>query len=148
MSTKVVEEGKVVTIEYKITTDKGALIESSATRGPLTFVYGKQSLLPGFDAKIKGMKIGEEKSFKLPPEEAFGTIETAPVTTMHRTEFPPNEELKPGKIFKAKDPNTGNDIIIYIVKDLGNEVEVKLLHPLFGKTIQCEVKIIDIKEVV
>ena len=35
-----VEDGKVVTLEYTITTEKGELIESSAgSGGPLTFLF-------------------------------------------------------------------------------------------------------------
>lgn len=143
-----VEKGKMITMEYKITTEKGALIESSAAKGPLSFIFGQHSLLPGFDAQIEGLKVGDDKTFDLPPEEAFGTLESAPVTAMLKSEFPLREDIRPNKIFKAKTPDGTSDVLIYIVTDRGTEVDVKFLHPLFGKVIHCEIKILDIKEAV
>ena len=64
-----VEEKKVVTLDYIITTEKGELIESSAGRGdPLVFLFGKSGMLPGLDEALRGMEKGEEKEFDLPPE--------------------------------------------------------------------------------
>ena len=60
-----VKEGKLVTLEYTITTEQGELIESSIGRGePLTFIFGNDCGLPaGVTESLLGLEENEEKSF-------------------------------------------------------------------------------------
>ncbi len=91
-----VAEDRVVTIEYKLSTDTG-LIESSIGRGtPVAFIHGRGFMLPGIDSRLDGLDINEKKSFDLPPEEAFGTIEQQQAKLMARADFPEDAELEIG----------------------------------------------------
>jgi hypothetical protein len=40
---------------------------------PMAFVFARDSLIPGFESRIQGMKAGETKTITIPPEEAYGT---------------------------------------------------------------------------
>jgi len=142
-----VEEGKVVTLEYTITTEKGEIIESSAGRGePLAFLFGKSGLIPGLDEGIRGMEQGEEKEFTLPPEQAFGTLDSGPTMALKKTQLPKGTEYKVGLMFEAELPGTGQQVIFAILEDRVNDITVRLIHPLAGKTIQIKAKIESIRE--
>ena len=39
---------------------------------PLTFTVGAGQMIKGFDEGVVGMKVGEEKTLEIPPEEAYG----------------------------------------------------------------------------
>lgn len=39
---------------------------------PLPFVVGKGQIIPGFESRIQGMKVGEVKTITIPPQEAYG----------------------------------------------------------------------------
>ena len=73
-----VETGHVVTLTYDITDAEGEIIESSDLSGPVSFLVGKGAIIPGLDKRVIGMAKGEEKTFELPPEEAFGRPEDGP----------------------------------------------------------------------
>jgi FKBP-type peptidyl-prolyl cis-trans isomerase SlyD len=141
-----VSSDRVVTLEYKLSTDTG-LIESSVGRGvPVAFIHGRGFMLPGLDSRLDGLDVGEKKSFDLPPEEAFGTIEQQQRKPMGRTEFPKDAELKPGAKFQAKIPGSELLITLEVLAEIDAEsVEVRLIHPYAGKVIQCEVTVVGVR---
>jgi len=142
-----VEEGKVVTLEYTITTQKGELIESSAGRGtPLVFLFGKSGMLPGLDAALEGMVLDEEKEFDLPPEQAFGTTDSGPTMDIPKRRLPENANTKVGSMFQADMPGTNQTVNFVIVEDRVNEIKVRLIHPLAGKTIHIKAKVLGLRE--
>jgi len=143
-----VEEGKIVTLEYTITTEKGELIESSAGRGePLKFVFGSNCGLPsGVNEHLEGMSPGEEKDFLLPPEKAFGTADSGPTMKLPKSAFPEEVEIKIGGSFQGEMPGTNQTVNFVITENLGDGVMVRLIHPLAGKTIAIKAKVIDVTE--
>jgi len=58
-----VEKNKVVGIDYKLTDGSGKLIDSSANHGPLYYIQGIGSLIPGLETALEGKK--QEMLFKL-----------------------------------------------------------------------------------
>ena len=143
-----VEEGKVVTLEYTITTEKGELIESSAGRGaPLTFIFGSNCGLPeGVNEHLAGMDENEEKDFALPPEKAFGTPDSGPTMRLSKTAFPGDVDIKVGASFQGDMPGTNQTVNFVVTENLGEEVVVRLIHPLAGKTINVKAKILEVRE--
>jgi peptidylprolyl isomerase len=69
---QVAESGDLVSVEYTGTFPNGTVFDTSEGREPLRFQVGSGQLIPGFEAQILGMELGESKQFTLPPEEAYG----------------------------------------------------------------------------
>lgn len=141
-----VEESKIITLEYTITTDKGEMIESSAGRGgPLVFPFGKSGLIPGLSEELRGMEAGEEKEIVLPPEKAIGEPKTWPTKLIRKVELPDGVSTKVGSMFEATLP--GNQQVKFaVLEDRTNEVLVRLIPPLAGKTLKIKAKVTDVKE--
>jgi len=142
-----VEEGKIVTLEYTITTKEGELIESSAGRGgPLVFLFGSSGLPAGLDEELRGMETGTEKEFDLPPEKAFGTIDSGPTMDIPKTRMPEGASTKVGSMFQADLPGTNQTVSFAIVEDRVNDVKVRLIHPLAGKTIHIKASVVSVRD--
>jgi FKBP-type peptidyl-prolyl cis-trans isomerase SlyD len=143
-----VEAGKMISIEYAITTEKGELIESSAGRGqPLTFLFGTNCGLPeGVTRALVGMIENEEKEFDLPPEKAFGTKDAGPTMPLPKKAFPEDLEIKVGSSFQGEMPGTNQTVNFVVTENLGEEVTVRLIHPLAGKTIHIKAKVLGVRE--
>ena len=142
-----VEAGKVITLEYTITTQKGELIESSAGRGgPLVFAFGKSGLLPGMDEQVKDMEEGEEKEFDLPPEKAFGTVDSGPTIDIPRNRLPADAKVAVGMMFQADLAGNSQTINMVVLEDRIEAIKVRVIHPLAGKTIHVKAKIMGVRD--
>ena len=140
-----VEAGTVVTITYDICDSEGEIIESSDLSGPVSFLVGKGAIIPGLDKNVEGMEKDEEKSFDLPPEEAFGRPEDGPTREIARTEFPADATLEKGLRFEAGTGAGGQKILLEVVESDDEKVTVRMMHPLAGQTISMSVKILSIR---
>ena len=142
-----VEDGKKVTLEYTITTQQGELIESSVGRGePLTFVFGDETGLPvGITEGLVGMTVDDEKEFDVPPEKAFGTVETGPTMNLPKGAFPEGVDIKVGSSFEGNLPNADETVKFVVTENLGDKVVVRLIHHLAGKMLHIQAKILKIE---
>lgn len=139
-----VAEGTVVTLTYDITSESGEIIETSDISGPITFLQGRSGVIPGLDRRLLGMSKGEEGTFEFPPEEAFGTPETAPRQTIPRAEFPGDATLAVGSAFEANLP-TGQTVQLQVVAVDSEEVTVAVVHPLAGQRIGMSVRVVGVR---
>ena len=65
-------KGKTVKVHYKGTLENGDVFDSSIGRSPLEFTIGAGKMIKGFDDGVTGMKVGDKRTLKLPPEIAYG----------------------------------------------------------------------------
>lgn len=71
--TDTVESEDNIEVNYIGTLEDGEKFDSSFDRNEtLPFTVGVGQMIPGFDAWVVGMKLGETKSLVLSPEEAYG----------------------------------------------------------------------------
>ena len=129
-----IEAGKKVKLDVTISVD-GQVIESAETRGgPLEYVHGQHSLPLGLEDQLLGLKAGAEKSGDLSVD--------IPKVEMKKSEFPKDFKVVIGSRFVAK--REGQDVEMEILEQKDDVVTVRPFHPLAGKTLKYQVKIIDV----
>jgi len=142
-----VDQGKMVTLDYAITTEKGEMIESSAGRGaPLVFLYGKSGIIPGLDEQLAGMGEGDEKEFSLPPEKAFGTADSGPVIEIPKSRLPKDMAIAVGALFQADLAGNNQTVNMVVMEDRVSSIKVRVIHPLAGKTIHVKAKVLGVRD--
>ena len=66
-------KGKKVKVHYTGTLDDGTKFDSSVDRGePIEFTCMAGQMIPGFDAAVEDMAVGEKKTVHIPAAEAYG----------------------------------------------------------------------------
>ena len=88
----IAEKGKRIRVHYTGTLSDGEVFDSSRGRNPLEFTVGAGQMIPGFDRGVVGMKVGEERTLVLPPEEAYGRKRDDMVFSVSRDVMPENYE--------------------------------------------------------
>jgi FKBP-type peptidyl-prolyl cis-trans isomerase 2 len=136
-----IDTGKRVLIRVHLAVAGGETIEKSVVE----YIHGYGKMLPGLEAALKGLEKGTKKEGVLKAKEAFGNPALSPNKTMKRGEFPKEAQLEAGERFAAKGVN-GVDVILAIDKIHGDEVDVRLLHPLADKDVKYDVEILSVTD--
>ena len=138
----VVEKGNKICVEYEGRFESGEVFDASEKHGkPLEFEAGAGMVVPGFDAAVIGMEVGEEKTFTLKPEEAYGMPDERAVQKVPKDKFP--AEAKEGMIIGVPLPD-GQQIPAKIAKIDDKEVTTDMNHPMAGKTLVFKIKIVEV----
>ena len=139
-----VKNGDQVTLEYKGSLDDGTVFDSSENhKNPLQFEVGSGKVIPGFDQAVVGMKEGEEKKFTLQPAQAYGDRNPKLTQIVPRTELPKDQEPKVGMMLAVGTPD-GKQIPATITKVTPSEVTLDMNHPLAGKALTFDIKLVEV----
>lgn len=65
-------DGDQVRVHYTGTLDDGEVFDSSVGREPLEFTVGSGQVIGGFDEAVRGLRIGESRSVRIEPADAYG----------------------------------------------------------------------------
>lgn len=141
---QVVVAGKKIKMDYTLTVNNEQL-ESSVGKQPLEFVYGDQSIIPGLEKGIAGLKVGEEKVVTVEAKDAYGEVDPKALKEFPKDKMPNTVELKAGMVLEAQSPDGQNfPAVIHEIK--GDKVVLDFNHPLAGKQLVFKIKILDISE--
>src|SRR3972149_982719 len=139
-----VAEGNLVNVHFTLTIG-GKVVDSSRGQEPLEFQVGMHQVIPGFEKALKGMKVGEKKTFQLSPDDGYGQEDPNCIREVLRAELPSEIEIEVGMILYAHGPN-GQTIPVKIKEIKKDVVFMDFNHPFAGKTLDFEVEIIEIKD--
>lgn len=135
--TDTVQEGDTVSVHYVGTLDDGELFDSSRDRGqPLTFSVGSGQMIPGFDAAVRDMAIGEVKTVRLAPAEAYGESNADRIIEVAIDQVPAD-------VIVGATLVTGQQSVTVIAID-GDVVTLDANHPLAGEFLTFEIEIVSI----
>lgn len=139
----VIKNGSSVSLQYTLTDEKGRVIESNKGKEPMIYTHGSSQIIPGLEKELAGMAVGGEKKIRVKPEEAYGRVDPKAFREIPRANVPP-EGLKVGTVLAAKNPQ-GQSFPVRVHEIKEKTVVMDLNHPLAGKTLSFDVKILDIK---
>ncbi|MFT7286844.1 MAG: FKBP-type peptidyl-prolyl cis-trans isomerase SlpA [Halieaceae bacterium] len=135
-----VGEGTRVFLNFALTLEDGAEVDSNFGTEAVAFAFGDGSLLPGFERLLLGMEPGERRLFRVPPEDAFGQPNENNVQCIARAHFDDSIELQPGLLCSFADA-AGGELPGVIAAFDDAEVTVDFNHPLAGHIIVFDVHI-------
>jgi len=136
-----VELGTKVTLHFALVLEDGDIIDSNFESAPATFTVGDGNLLPGFESTLMGLVNGDEREFTIPPEDAFGQHNPQNVQRVDRSNFD-QQELEIGAMFSFQ--NGDGELPGVIIEFEDDEILIDFNHPLAGKNIIFQVKIMNI----
>lgn len=143
-----VEHGDKIRVEYEGRLENGEVFDSSNKTGkqkPLEFVAGENQVIKGFDDAVVGMNEGEEKSFSIAPENAYGEIREDLKREIPKNSLPQDQEPKKGMMLVMSSPQ--GQQIPAVINDVKDDIVVlDLNHPLAGKKLLFNVKVVGIEK--
>ncbi len=140
-----VTSGMRVSIEYTLKLDDKTVLESNVGAKPFTYVQGAHQIIPGLEKALEGMKIGERKQVTVKPEEGYGLVKKEAFLEVKKEQIPP-EALKVGARVQGRDAR-GRIIRARVAEVKDKTVVLDFNHPLAGKTLYFDIKVVDIQKV-
>ena len=140
-----IEKDRVVAIHYKLTDDQGAVIDSSESHGPLTYLHGAQSIIPGLEKALEGHAPGDSLQVTIQPEDAYGEIHPEMIQQVPRAAMAGIDNLQPGMTLQADD-GQGNVHNVMVKEVTADTVTVDGNHPLAGQVLHFDVTVDSVRE--
>jgi FKBP-type peptidyl-prolyl cis-trans isomerase 2 len=141
-----IEKGRRVTLKVDISVAGGQQLEKKT----LEFVQGSGPMLPALERILEGLQAGDKREGVLKAKEAFGSPEVQariPLKKMKRSEFPKDAKLNVGERMVAAGADKAHmNVILEIAKVSGDDVDVKLIHPLAEKDLKYSIEVVAVRD--
>jgi len=135
--------GTAVRIDYTLKDAAGAVLDSTRDREPLSYVHGQQDILPGLERALEGLHAGAETKVILTPDEAYGYIDPEAKTEIPREMVPPSAAVVGTRLTARNQEGAVRQVVVKEIKD--RTIVLDMNHPLAGKTLVFEVKVVEVK---
>lgn len=135
--------GDTVHFHYTGTLKDGSVFDSSEGREPLSFTLGSGQIIPGLDAAIGGMTVGEAKTVTIAADQAYGPHDPHARQSVPRDQIPPHIPLEPGTMLQMQAPD-GQAIPVTVAEADDAVVVLDANHPLAGQDLTFAVEIVAI----
>lgn len=139
---KAIRKGSRVAFDYTLTVD-GKVIDSSG-KEPYQYTHDEGKIIPALYKQLKGLKEGDEKRIKVSPEEGYGRVNPMDFREIPKSALAADLEPQIGMELNIN-RSDGKPMYARILKIKDNVVVVNLNHPLAGKTLIFDVKIVSVE---
>jgi len=139
---------KVIAVSYNLYkgTAEGELIESTEGKEPLKFLSGVGQMIPDFENNIVNLNEGDEFSFGIKSEKAYGSRTDEAIIELPQDIFKKEGELVPevvvDNVLPLQDQN-GNVVPAKVVAINDATITVDVNHPLADQDLHFTGKVIE-----
>ncbi|HNA86390.1 MAG TPA: FKBP-type peptidyl-prolyl cis-trans isomerase [Nitrospira sp.] len=138
-----VTAGDVVSVEYVIRLEDEQVIDTTVGEAPLVYTHGQHEILRGLEAGLEGMAIGAAKRVTVMPVDGYGERHPEGLFEVRRDRVPV-EAQRVGAKLETTAPD-GRVVFPYVAEIKPEVIVLDLNHPLAGKTLVFDVRVIDIE---
>jgi FKBP-type peptidyl-prolyl cis-trans isomerase 2 len=137
-TSRVVVDGDTVSVHYRGTLDSGAVFDSSEGREPISFTVGGGQVIPGFNAAVRGLSVGDTVTVRIEPEQAYGQRRDDLIIEIPLSSLP--QGVKPGD--QVRDQQGGTAIVLEITDEV---VRLDANHALAGEALTFEIQLVSVR---
>ncbi|WP_172329362.1 peptidylprolyl isomerase [Mangrovicoccus sp. HB161399] len=135
--------GDTLHIHYKGSLDDGTVFDTSEGRDPLSFQLGSGQIIPGLDAGLAGMEVGETRTVRVEAADAYGEHHPDRMQAVDRANVPDHIPTEPGTQLQVQTQD-GQALQVVIAEVTEDELILDANHPLAGKALTFDVELVAI----
>ncbi len=142
-----IDKNKVVLLSYELKVSSGDIVDEASTQDPFAFIHGIGQTLEAFDDKLSGLNPGDNFSFELEAEDAYGPVVEENIVTVPKAAFQgmPEEELVEDAELPMQD-NQGNRFYGTVLEINADTVLMDFNHPLAGEKLFFSGKVLEVRD--
>lgn len=138
-----ITDGSVVRFEYTVSDENGEVLQSNRGKEPVSYTHGQNEIIPGLEKGLSEMNVNEEKTIRVTPEEGYGNVDPKGFKEVPKSDLPISDP-KVGTPLNARGPQ-GEEVLIYVREVKTDSVILDFNHPLAGKILNFDVKVLEIE---
>ncbi|WP_206633453.1 FKBP-type peptidyl-prolyl cis-trans isomerase [Methanoculleus taiwanensis] len=137
------KNGDTVRVEYTGTLANGTVFDSSEGRTPLEFTIGTGAVIPGFDAAVTGMQVGESKTVTIPADQAYGEYREDLILNLDRSRYQSSTAPTVGQQLQISTAD-GRLISARVIDVNETTITADVNHPLAGEDLTFAITLVEI----
>lgn len=138
-----IAKGTYVEFHYSLV-DDSEVKDGSRGDEPLSYIHGRNMLVPGLEQALEGREEGDHFQVEVPPELGYGERDEDNFDVVPRELFANLPGLKKGMLVNLEDgegePQLGKVVDLDI-----REVKIDLNHPFAGQTLLFDVEVLNVR---
>lgn len=138
-----VSTGAQVSIEYTLKLDDKNVVDTNVGGEPLVYVQGSRQIVPGLEKALEGMKVGDSKQVTIQPEEGYGVVHEQAFLEIEKDKIPETARQVGSRVQGRT--GDGKTVSARVAEIKEATVVLDFNHPLAGKTLHFDVKIVKIQ---
>lgn len=136
------QTGNQVKVHYTGRLDSGQVFDSSADRDPLEFTLGQGQLIPGFEAAVTGMQVGDKKTVTISTEDAYGPRQDDLLFSVERSQLPDHIQPEVGQQLQVN--QEGQTAVVTISELTDTTMTLDANHPLAGENLTFDLEVVEV----
>ncbi len=136
-------QGDTVHIHYTGRLMDGTMFDSSRDRDPLEITLGQGTVIPGFEKAVEGMSVGDQKTARIPVDEAYGPRRDELVMEVPRDRLPDGLDPQPGQQLRMQTPD-GQAVPVIVAEAGERSIRIDANHPLAGEDLEFDLLLVKI----
>ncbi len=137
------QNGDKVKVHYHGKLRSGETFDSSEGRDPLEFTVGSGQVIKGFDDGVKGMNIGDKKTFEIHVDNAYGAKSEEMIIEFPKTQFPDDMTPEVGAQLMMSN-GSGQSFPVTVAEVKSESVLLDANHPLAGQDLIFEIELLEV----
>ena len=139
-----IKSGDTIEVNYVGKLDDGTEFDNSNNQGEtFKFTVGSDEILPAFSNAVVGLEVGQETTFRLACDEAYGPRLEEAIHRVPKNQLPADLNTSPGDLIQGQRTD-GSIFLAKINEDLGEDVMIDFNHPLAGQDLNFDVTVVSV----
>jgi peptidylprolyl isomerase len=137
------KKGDLVRVHYTGRLVTGEQFDSSEGSAPLEFTVGAGQMIRGFDSALPGMNVGEKKTIRIEPKDAYGEKDEQAIVRFPKENVPADMKIEIGMELTLSD-EAGRPVPVVVIDITDKEIIMDANHFLAGKELIFDLELVEI----
>lgn len=135
-----------VTLAYTLRNEAGEVLDASDVDDgqPIRYVHGYGMIVPGLEAALLGLAVGDRKEVRVDADDGFGERDEELVVEIDRSELPDPKKVEIGDELVAESAD-GEEVVLRVIDIQADSVRVDANHPLAGMPLHYSVEVQEVR---
>lgn len=138
-----IDNNQIVAIEYEVRSGD-QVVDSNVGRDLLTFMVGKEQIIPGLEEHVCTMSMGEKADVLVPASKAYGEYNDEALQEVPKEQFAGIELTEGMSLYGQGEDGATVQVTVKEIKD--EAVMIDYNHPLAGQDLMFTVTVATVRD--